>query len=170
MAIECTGSNIDTTVCGTEPQTLTFGPQTWLASQSSGNLAVTLDCDIASNSESATCTGSIAAPEAIFTDPAVGLSEISNLLTATTVQLSSTDFSGVISSTDFTYIPVTVTAGQDKLSGSGSGSDSGSSGADSTSGVSSEGSDSGNSAGSLKVSLGLSGLMAGALGLVMAVL
>jgi hypothetical protein len=154
VAVECTGSSIDTSVCGTEPQTITFGSTTWLASETSGNLGLTLDCSIAQNTESAVCTGEIEAPEQIFTDPLIASSDVSSLLTATTASILSTSFSGTISSTDFTFLPVTVTAGQDKL-GSAS---------------SSSGGGDGNGVGGLKANLGISAAIAGVLGLVALVL
>jgi hypothetical protein len=157
VAVECTGSSIDTDVCGTEPQTITYGSTTWIASETTGNLGVTLQCSIAQNSESAVCTGEIDAPEQIFTDPLIASSDLSELLTATTVDVLSTAYSGTISSTDFTFLPVTITAGQDKLAGASSAADS----------SSSSGGGDGNGAGSLQSNLGLSGLIAGFLGLVM---
>ncbi|ETI25753.1 hypothetical protein G647_02527 [Cladophialophora carrionii CBS 160.54] len=161
VALECVGSSIDTNVCPTAGQTITYGSTTWVASETTGNLGVTLQCSIAQNSKSAVCTGQIEAPDQIFTDASINSSEASELLTATTVDMLSTAYSGTISSTDFTFLPVTVTAGQDKLAGASSAADSSSS--------SSSGGD-GNGAGSVKSNLGLSGLMAGFVGLVMMVL
>ncbi|OCT46881.1 hypothetical protein CLCR_02610 [Cladophialophora carrionii] len=161
VALECVGSSIDTIVCPSAGQTITYGSTTWVASETTGNLGVTLQCSIAQNSKSAVCTGQIEAPDQIFTDVNINSSEASELLTATNVDMLSTAYSGTISSTDFTFLPVTVTAGQDKLAGASSAADSSSS--------SSSGGD-GNGAGSVKSNLGLSGLIAGFLGLVMMVL
>ncbi|KIW65808.1 hypothetical protein PV04_08031 [Phialophora macrospora] len=157
VAVECAGSSIDTEICGTEPNTITYGSTTWIASDSTANVAATLECSIAQNSESAVCKGEIAAPEQIFTDPLLDPSEESALLTATTVHMLSTAYSGTVSSTDFTFMPITITAGQDKLADASSAADS----------SSSSGGGDGNGAGSLKTNLGLSGLIAGLLGLVM---
>ncbi|EXJ57211.1 hypothetical protein A1O7_07558 [Cladophialophora yegresii CBS 114405] len=166
VAVECAGPSIDTSVCGTEAQTITYGSTTWVASETTGNLGVTMQCSIAQNSESAVCTGEIDAPEQIINDPLINSSEASELLTATTVDVLSTAYSGTLSSTDFTFLPITVTAGQEKLAG-------GSRAADSSSSSSSSGADgnaNANGAGSFKSNLGLSGWMAGFLGLVMMVL
>ena len=153
LAFQCTGSNVDTSVCGTVSQTVTYGTTTYMAAETAGNLGVTLDCSIATDSASALCTGEIAAPAAIFTDPSLQLSEISSLDTASGVQMSSTTVSVTLDSAEFTFLPVTVTAGQDKLS--------------SASASASSGSASGNGAGSLQAEVAVSGLMAGFLGMVM---
>ena len=103
------------------------------------------------------CVGEIAAPEQVFTDPLIASSDLSELLTATTVSDLSTSYTGTLSSTDFTFLPVTITAGQEKL-GSASSASASSSGGD------------GNGAGSVKSNLGISGPVAGFLGMVMMVL
>ncbi|KAJ9615058.1 hypothetical protein H2200_001132 [Cladophialophora chaetospira] len=178
VAVQCTGS-FDPEVCGTDAQTITYGSSTWIASETVGNLGISLECSVAT--ESAVCTGQIAAPQAIFTDPSIDTSEISELLTATTASVLSTSYSGTISSTDFTYLPVTITAGQDKLSGTSSSSKSSGSSTFSTSGSASgtgaasasssfAGPAQGNGAGSLGFNLGLSEALVGFLGMVMMVL
>lgn len=55
------------------------------------------------------------APAEIFENPAIEASAISSLLTATDVVLSSTTFTGTVSSSYINHIEVTVTAGQSLL-------------------------------------------------------
>ena len=136
-----------------------MGSTTWIATQTDGNLAIGLDCSIATNTESALCAGEIWGPEPFFTDSGIGNSEATSLLTETTASITSSSFSATLSPTDFSYLPVTVTAGQDKL-GSASGAQA----------SSSSGGGDGNGAGILRSNLGLSSLVAGFLGMVMVVL
>ncbi|KIX07623.1 uncharacterized protein Z518_02276 [Rhinocladiella mackenziei CBS 650.93] len=115
LAIECLGDGIDTDVCGADAATLTFGSTTWLASDSTGNVELTVDCSIARNTESAVCEEAIKAPAQVFTDPYINPAEITSLITASVDDISSTTFTATLGSTLLTYLPITITAGDELL-------------------------------------------------------
>lgn len=110
--MECVGPNIDTSLCGDHPWTVTYGPRTWICDDKNGNIALTAKCSLAQSTSSALCSMTLVAPKEAFTNANADLSE---LITATDVTLSTTVGTATVGPTDMVNLSVTVTGGQDIL-------------------------------------------------------
>lgn len=115
VALECVGDDIDLDVCGDHPVTVTYGPRTFVYSDQEGNIGATVSCSLAESTKSAKCSATLVAPAAVFTDPLMGTSELSSLITASGVALSTAAVTGTVMPSDMTEYPVTITAGQAAL-------------------------------------------------------
>lgn len=141
-------------------------------------MGMSIGCSIASNTQSAVCEGTLEGPEDMFTNPGIRASDLSSLLIASGEDLTSITFSTTFESTDISYLPVTITAGQERLqeasesasaSASESTDSSGSAGESEGSGsATTDGSDNGNGAGRTVVTA--SGLVALVLGVTIMIL
>lgn len=95
--------------------TVTYGPRTFVVAESTGNIGATASCSLAESTRSAFCTAILVAPVQVFTDALIESLELSELITATGLTLSTASISGTVMPSDMTVYSVTVTAGQELL-------------------------------------------------------
>ncbi|KEF55224.1 uncharacterized protein A1O9_08878 [Exophiala aquamarina CBS 119918] len=125
VLMECVGSNIDTGLCGNHLWIVTYGPRTWVYDDSNGNIALTAKCSLAQSTSSVVCSMTLAAPKEVFTNTNA---DVSALITATGVPLSSKVVTATVRPTDMVSLSVTITGGQEILAAAATATPAGSSG------------------------------------------